>query len=127
MNLKVRAISTFLALLFSLEQVSFAASELKPKSIDVFEKPAIHFKLPESVASVEDAWKAPGSDKLVYLIQDAHTNNSGQINLSKTLDILLRQEARGRRQEGRGKAEIYFCRGGRWKRFTLFLKEILKL
>ncbi len=92
MNLKLRTISSFLLISFFCEQVSFAAADLKPVKFDLFEKPGIHFKLPESIASVEDAWKAPASDKLVYLIQDAHTNDSGQLNLSKTLDILLKEE-----------------------------------
>ena len=92
MNLKLRVVSAFLVLSFSFEQVSFAAGDLKPKQFDLFEKTSIHFKLSESIASVEDTYKAPDSDKLVYLLQDAHTNNSGQINLSKTLDILLKEE-----------------------------------
>lgn len=92
MKSRVRIISTFLALLFTLEQVAFAASEVMPKQLDIFEKPTIDLKLPESIATVEDSWKAPDSSKLVYLIQDAHTNESGQINLAKTLDILLERE-----------------------------------
>ncbi len=92
MTLKLRVLSTLLALLFSLEQVAFAASEVMPKQFNLFEKPIIDLKLPESIASVEDSWKAPNSDRLVYLIQDAHTNESGQINLAKVLDILFSKD-----------------------------------
>ena len=45
--------------------------------------------IPESVATIEDAYKAD-SNKTVILIQDAHTNNSGQINVAKVLDLILR-------------------------------------
>src|SRR3989338_5336225 len=47
------------------------------------------FGIPGSVATVEDAWQ--GSEKLVILIQDAHTNPSAQINESKLLDHLLKK------------------------------------
>ena len=104
----VKPLSTLLIISFLAEQFAFAAPGLSPKQINLFEKPVIHVKFPESIATIEDAWQSPpnasvggqsdsrlrGNDKLVYLIQDAHTNDSGQINLAKTLDIILRTEDR---------------------------------
>ncbi len=50
--------------------------------------------IPESVATIEDAYQVPqGSDpsgtKTVILIQDPHTNFSGQKNIAKILESLL--------------------------------------
>ena len=97
MKAKIRVVSLFVLISFSLEQFLFAA-EIKPIQIDLFQKPIVHVSFPESVASVEDVWTPPGEDRttksanLVYLLQDAHTNESGQINLAKTLDTLLEKE-----------------------------------
>ena len=101
MKAKIRVVSYFLLLAFSLEQVSLAA-EIHPGRVNVFQKPAVHVSFSASVASVEDAFMADrkGSfstlnasrSTLIYLIQDAHTNESGQINLAKSLDILLKEE-----------------------------------
>ena len=130
MKLKLRAIAAFLALSFSIEQFSYAAGDvIKPVIPALFkeDKLKLGFDLPESIASVEDSWKAPKaesgerrvesgenqtnlqqpatfhsplSNTLIYLLQDAHTNNSGQINLAKTLDLILKHES------GKWKVEI---------------------
>jgi len=118
----IRLMSFLVLTTFLIEQLSFAA-ELKPQAVNVFEtkKLELDFKFPDSIATIEDSWKArktggaclpdrqgsriadsgqdapskstihqPPSNTLVYLIQDAHTNESGQINLAKTLDIILK-------------------------------------
>ena len=106
----LRVISSFLVYTFLFEQLAFANPELlTPKKIDPFEKPKIDLKLPPSVAAIEDAFLADSVERvadakdknnnsyplsakrstLIYLIQDAHTNPSGQFNLSKTIDALL--------------------------------------
>lgn len=49
-------------------------------------------KFPDSVAVIEDAFQVSNAKErypLVILVQDAHTNDSGQINLAKTLDLLF--------------------------------------
>ncbi|MBI3252399.1 MAG: hypothetical protein HYZ52_03645, partial [Candidatus Omnitrophica bacterium] len=110
--------SISLALIFSLlcEQIAFANPELKPIEWPFRERPEIHFQFPASVARVEDAWVAPRArhdDKLFILIQDAHTNESGQINLAKALDIILQNE-KGIRQifveAGNGNDSLSFLR-----------------
>ncbi len=98
MKLKVRIVSTFLALLFSLEQLSFASGEIKPIRLDFGGENYISWAkkilpaIPESEATIEDAWKGENSPFTIYLFQDAHTNESGQVNLAKTLDILFQEE-----------------------------------
>ncbi len=52
-------------------------------------------EIPESVASIEDAWKAPqgsGSSSAVILVQDAHTNSSCQLNESRLFDLLFQNK-----------------------------------
>ncbi len=103
MTLKIRVLSACLAFSLCAEQLCHASP--LPQPADLFEKPAVHLKLPLSIASVEEAFYAPGSDRLIYLIQDAHTNESGQLNLAKTLDILLSAEGQIRRGSDGGKEE----------------------
>jgi len=48
--------------------------------------------IPESVAVFEDAFHAVDSSMTVILIQDAHTNNSAQLNTAKALGLILEKE-----------------------------------
>lgn len=59
------------------------AVDARPRGRVLSTLPAI----PESVASVEDAWS--GGPRTVILIQDAHTNNSGQMNCARLLETLF--------------------------------------
>ena len=49
----------------------------------------VSLEFPDSVASVEDAYRSAGSQKTLILIQDAHTNPSAQFNIAKSLDRIL--------------------------------------
>ncbi len=133
----LKSLSLTLILCLLIQEFSYAAPELlkadrgwriedggeKQKSL----KWAKDFlpQIPESVATIEDAWVAPTKSVLrsgrglspavlrrarvnvhsarrrpplrrhpacVILIQDAHTNNSGQLNEAKLLDILYSQK-----------------------------------
>ena len=99
----LRAISFILLQTFIAQQVSWA--DVTPSKTNIFSKPEVGLKIPASVARIEDAWKAdktesgtqstihhPPSTILIYLLQDAHTNESGQYNLAKALDIILEKE-----------------------------------
>ena len=94
----LKTISAMLLLAFAFQEISFARADLSPiewdpeNQISKFWAKQILPLLPESVVSIEDAHHATGSDKTLILIQDAHTNTSGQLNVSKTLDCLLKQE-----------------------------------
>ena len=88
----LRIISSLLVYTFIFEQAAFANPDLlAPKKLDLFQKPKIDLKLPSSVASIEEAYIGSTQNKTIYLIQDAHTNPSGQKNLAKTLEVLLKQ------------------------------------
>lgn len=63
--------------------------------------------VPESVATVEDAWQ--GGEKLVILVQDAHTNPSAQMNEARLLDHLLKVE--GGRSKVEGKKYVFLEAG----------------
>jgi len=76
--------------LFFLQQIAFAApGVIKPFNLD--SKPKISFEIPDTVATIEDSHLS-STERTIYLIQDAHTNESGQINVSKTLDLILQKE-----------------------------------
>ena len=117
-KLFLKAASFTLLICFIVQDFSFAAGEIKPVALNLFEKPKVSLKFPDSVARVEDSFffeqgpegaasrstlEKGGSrlaslartrrlPRLVYLLQDAHTNTSGQINLSKALDHLLKED-----------------------------------
>jgi len=102
-RMPLKVLSAVLVTAFLFQEISFANPDLKAidwNQINQADHKAWARKLlpriPESVATLEDAWRAPvdsrihGNDTpLVYLIADAHTNESGQINLAKTLNLLL--------------------------------------
>src|SRR5262245_18485017 len=88
----LKSISLLLVQPFVLQQVAYAAPGIAPVQFDLFQKPGVGFEFPASVASIGDAYKAPGSRKTVFLIEDAHTNPSGQMNLARALEQILREE-----------------------------------
>ncbi len=88
----LRLVSLALVQTFIAQELAFAAPELPKFDLFLTEKPEINFTLPESIATMEDSWKAPSGSRTLFLIQDAHTNESGQFNLSKSLDIILKKE-----------------------------------
>ncbi|GEM_PF-2525735 len=93
----LRGISLVLILSFFLQELSYANPDLKPlvwnknENFLPWAKEALPV-LPESVATIEDAYRAPGSNKTLILIQDAHTNTSGELNIAKALDLLFQKE-----------------------------------
>src|SRR5688572_16885268 len=114
MNYKRRPTLRFIALIviqaFIAQEAALAAPGLKPFSYPLG-APEVAFDLPYSVAFVEDAHKG-SSDKTVVLIQDAHTNESGQINVAKALELIL--DAEGMRhvflEAGTGDVSLSFLR-----------------
>ena len=97
----LRVIASFLLVSFFLRDVAFAAIDFKPSQFELFQKPLVNFEIPRSIALVEDAWQAdsirhqsigglqPQSSKTVFILQDAHTNESGQFNSAKALKSVL--------------------------------------
>ncbi|MBF0254492.1 MAG: hypothetical protein HQL11_05155, partial [Candidatus Omnitrophica bacterium] len=80
----------------------------------VLDAAALETDIPRSLALVEDRYQstAPGAPK-IYLIQDAHSNPSGQLNLSLTLERLLESHPGIRTvfvEGGRGENSVSFVR-----------------
>ncbi len=101
----LRSISLVIVLLFSLEQISFAAPNVfADKSVsnafkilpqspithtlsDLLEQPS-KIQIPFNYAQVQELHQGTNG-KLIINIQDAHANTSGQMHLAKTLDELM--------------------------------------
>ena len=99
-----RGIAVLCAAAFLAQDMAWAAPQVRimptpaPTAAEVASS-MVRFRLPDSVGLIDDAWKAPadadGKDRLVVLVQDAHTNPSGQINLSRALGSILAAEPVG--------------------------------
>ena len=93
MKIRLRAIAFTISLLMLFESTGFAAAEFKPAELVLFPTPAVTIQFPKSVATVGEVWRAdPRSNILVYLIQDAHMNESGQLNISRALEQILKEK-----------------------------------
>ena len=99
-QLFLRGISVLLLCSFLFQEVGFANSDLlkitlqggaQAETSKAWARQLLP-SIPESVATIEDAYKAPDSNKTIILVQDAHTNNSGQLNVAKTLDLIFKKE-----------------------------------
>jgi len=89
----LKGLSLALAMTFFLQQVILAAPTITPPSLFGPKSPQIQFRIPESIALIEDSYLAPNATKTIFLMQDAHTNDSGQINLAKALEHILKGQA----------------------------------
>ena len=88
--------------------------------------------IPESIAVVEDAWRPEDSSAIrdpkstILLIQDAHTNNSGQINVARLLDIILSHDPRSTIPAwpaGRHDPSLVFLEAGQGDESLSFLRK----
>jgi len=116
-------LSVFLTQAFFFQQIVFAAPGVfSPGRVPpaVLEDRALRlpFEVPESVAVIEDVYQAPDAvrdaGQTVYLLQDAHTNESGQANLARALDIVIRNED----------VRFVFSEAGEGDHSLFFLKEL---
>ena len=87
----LRFVSLVLIQTFVVHELAFAEGLAPLLKQELESKPSVAIQFPPSTASVEDAYKG-SSGKLFYLLQDAHTNESGQYNLAKALSIILDKE-----------------------------------
>ncbi len=90
---RLRVTSFILCMTFVAQDAAFAApSPMLPQPASAFTIPQVAFRLPESVAQIDDGYAAPNASKTLFLLQDAHTNESGQINLANALRQILPSE-----------------------------------
>ncbi|MGH7197126.1 MAG: hypothetical protein ACREH5_00055 [Candidatus Omnitrophota bacterium] len=112
----MRALSAGLVISFLAQDLVWALPEITHAV--PFARPTLSAQIPASVAVIEDTWRAKGSDpsgtKTLILVQDAHTNESAQQNIAKTIEILLGQEREGLRyiflEAGAGDDSLSFLR-----------------
>ena len=90
-NIFIRSVSIVVSLSFILESLVFAAPDIRPVALPVMEKPSIRLDLPRSIATAGEAYRGSGA-KTIFLIEDAHTNESGQLNIAKTLDRIVPEQ-----------------------------------
>ena len=83
----LRLISTLLIVAFFGEQLSYAAPDLKPAPFTLEEKLSLSYSIPESVAQIEDSYKAPNAERTVFLLQDAHIKCLGKIELAGLVGV----------------------------------------
>ena len=57
-------VSSLLVLTFFLQDVSYAAIDLKPAQFELFQKPLVNFQIPASVALVEDSYSASSVERI---------------------------------------------------------------
>lgn len=114
-HFSIRFFAVFLSLTFGLQEISLAAPLASPQALApaVTPMPPMSFKLPESVATIEDGYVAPKATKTIFLLQDAHTNESGQMNAAKALERILPSE----------KISYVFTEGANRDASLSFLKE----
>ncbi len=90
---RLKAMSLCLALMLFIEPIALAAptSPLSPVlwNTDL----SASFTIPKSIATIDDVYKSPTADTSIILIQDAHTNESAQLNIARTLELLSKQES----------------------------------
>jgi len=100
-NRPIKIISLVLIVSLLLQEVCLANSDFKiiaQKAVAVkntSEAWARQFlpPIPESIATIEDAYKLSDSNKTLILIQDAHTNTSGQFNVANVLDLIFKKRS----------------------------------
>ncbi len=93
---KLRVLSAVVAASFLVQDLSFAAIQMKPSELALFPKSIPSIELPRSVATVGESYQADGrisgKDKTFILIQDAHTNESAQMNIARSLKTIIEKE-----------------------------------
>ncbi len=86
----LKSVSGFLVTAFLCQDLVFANPEPN-LSLATAPLPAFRALLPENMAKIEETFH--GNGKTIYLIQDAHTNPSAQINIAGALQVLIEKEA----------------------------------
>ena len=94
----LRKTALILLLCLFFEQISYAYPEAHPLQWDAQAAMSRAWAknylngLPSEIASLEDAHQAPASNRVIILLQDAHTNYSAQTAITQTLDFLFKKD-----------------------------------
>jgi hypothetical protein len=77
---------------FLAQDISYAAPEIKNIPFSSVFHAASPLSMPDTIASVDESSILPSSARTITLIQDAHTNDSAQLNLSSALERVLEND-----------------------------------
>ncbi len=101
-RLTIKSISIILIAAFVCQDFAHAAPEIGQLALSL--TPVVRVSLPPSVATIHEVWRAERirhqsvgglqqvKPKMLYLLQDAHTNESAQLNIAKSIESILRTE-----------------------------------
>ena len=93
----LRLVSAFVLVAMLCQDLAYANPKIKSHLIQPLFSPK-PIPIPENIARLDDFWFASASSMprndglMVYLIQDAHTNLSAQMNIARALEILIQKE-----------------------------------
>ena len=96
----LKTISALLVSTMLFQDLLYANPDLK-SIVQAIPSSELKIKIPESIGQVEKEYchprvggndKVSGNNKVIYLIQDAHTNESAQRNIAKILDTLIEKK-----------------------------------
>ncbi|MBI2094785.1 MAG: hypothetical protein HYT89_01280 [Candidatus Omnitrophica bacterium] len=89
----LRSIASVLVAAFLIQDLAYANPD--PDVTGIFPESALRIQFPPSVAVVEDVFlsehRTPNSE-LIYLLQDAHANDSAQRNIARAIGTILERE-----------------------------------
>lgn len=96
----LRTIAWSLILAFSFEQLAYAAPSGSPSPAFAASSAGQQrtlFDLPTNITTLDEVYRAPSSispwaGKTLVLIQDPHTNDSGQMNVARIVDHLVKRQ-----------------------------------
>ncbi|HTL70934.1 MAG TPA: hypothetical protein VL404_06555 [Candidatus Eisenbacteria bacterium] len=88
----VRVVAALLVNAFFLNEAAMAGTIQPPADLALSASVPTAFRFPHSVALIEDSYRPTRNDKTVYLVRDAHTNDSCQLNTAAALDIIFKKE-----------------------------------
>ena len=96
-NNLLRLLGTFTAITFLLNSIAFSApagtvSAYQPSTTNILSnnEEIQNLFIPENYGSIVKRWDTEGKDKSIILIQDAHCHYEAQHNISRILEVLVR-------------------------------------
>lgn len=87
----LRPVAFLMTFLMCTQEVALAAPEASAL-LQNLTHPLVSFELPASVGTIEDSHRGDISAPKIILIQDAHTNPSGQKNAAQAIRLILEKE-----------------------------------
>ncbi len=86
----LKCIASLIVACFTAQQFAYAAPGIANTSTSNIPQviAPLQLSIPQSIAAIDEVYQAD-ADKTIILIQDAHTNESGQMHIAQSLDVIL--------------------------------------